>query len=336
MSFPNQGPVSGSPRATPAAGQTAIDCTNRSEAVSGLFIGAATLDLQYLVDGLPAQNIKKPSTDLAVSAGGPAANAAALFARLGGRAHVVAAVGRHPMGRLIKEDLAQDGVELIDLMEGDALPRISSIFVTAADGDRTAVTAPRTTPALNFVPLDGLDPKSFDVLLVDGMLQQAAIPLCQAARQAGIPVVFDSGSWKEGLEDVLAHVSHAIVGETFRMPGAPTPEAVLVQLQALGVPYVAMTQGGDPIRTLSVDGYKDVPVKPVETVVDTLGAGDFFHGAVAFALARGAGFEEALTEGSLVVADRVQVFGARRWLRHFAPDAVLPETVRAAAGGRGR
>ncbi len=292
----------------------------------GLFIGAATLDLQYLVDGLPAQNIKKPSRDLAISTGGPAANAAALFARMGGRAQVVAAVGTHALGRLIAEDLASDHVDLVDIMAeeipGERLPRVSSIFVTSDDGDRTAVTAPRQTPPLTLAPMERVHPEEADVVLVDGMIQEVARPAIEAARQAEKPVVLDSGSWKEGLETLLVHTTHAIVGETFRMPGADTPEEILDRLEAFGVPYVAMTRGGDPIMIRTPAGAGEVPVQKVDTVADTLGAGDFFHGAFAHGVARGLDFELALSEASRIVADRVQVFGSRRWLRAFSPEEV--------------
>ncbi len=286
----------------------------------GLFIGAATLDIQYLFDDLPARNTKRPAQDLAVSAGGPAANAAALFTRLGGTSGLVAAIGNHPVGLLIKEDLRTDEVFIVDLARDDRLPRVSAIVTTADDGDRTAMTAPRVSRPLTLARMREADVSGIDIMLVDGMLLEAAVPLAHEARRYDKPVILDSGSWKEGLETLLPHISHAIVGETFRTPTASEPDAILQELREHGIPYAAMTRGADPIRILTDKGFGEVPVQRVSPVVDTLGAGDFFHGAFCLGFAKGLSFEEAMRYASCIVGDRVQVFGSRQWLRHVPQD----------------
>jgi sugar/nucleoside kinase (ribokinase family) len=84
-------------------------------------------------------------------------------------------------------------------------------------------------------------------------------------------------------------------------------------LLGAGVTSVAVTHGGDPIEwaTQAERGTLSPPQVPVR---DTLGAGDAFHGAAAFALARGDGWRTSLEFAATVAAVRVQHPGPRDWL----------------------
>ena len=65
----------------------------------GLFVGLAAVDVSYTVDQIPRRNQKISVKAQRVSAGGPATNAAATFAFLGGRTTLVTAVGAHPLAQ---------------------------------------------------------------------------------------------------------------------------------------------------------------------------------------------------------------------------------------------
>lgn len=56
-------------------------------------------------------------------------------------------------------------------------------------------------------------------LLVDGHHLRVAQVLARAARARGIPVLLDGGSWKPGLDRLLAHVDHAVLSADFALPG---------------------------------------------------------------------------------------------------------------------
>jgi sugar/nucleoside kinase (ribokinase family) len=90
--------------------------------------------------------------------------------------------------------------------------------------------------------------------------------------------------------------------------------ATAAALRAAGVPHVAITHGRDPVRWWSGDRSGTVPVPPV-AAVDTAGAGDVFHGALAVALARGVhALPEALRYAVAVAGVRVAHAGPRAWL----------------------
>ena len=65
-----------------------------------------TVDISYAVEEIPKPNQKISVPEQLVNAGGPATNAAVTFAFLGGHATLASAVGRSPLSRIIRDDLA--------------------------------------------------------------------------------------------------------------------------------------------------------------------------------------------------------------------------------------
>ncbi|WP_203983824.1 PfkB family carbohydrate kinase [Sphaerisporangium rufum] len=252
--------------------------------IGALFAGLCTFDLVQSVARMPGANEKVTALRQAVAAGGPAANAAVTFARLGGSATLVSAVGAHPLAAGIRADLAAEGVRLADVTPDDPEPpAISTIMVTRGSGDRAVVSVNaahrRVRPPAELPALVAAS----RVVHLDGHHPGLALAAARHARDAARPVVLDGGSWKPGTAELLPLVDVAVVSADFRPPGAPAD--VLAFLHAAGVRFAAVTAGPAPIRWRGERGTGQVPV-PAVPVVDTLGAGDVLHGALTFALAR--------------------------------------------------
>jgi sugar/nucleoside kinase (ribokinase family) len=263
--------------------------------------GLATVDLLYTVDRIPGVDEKAQATSVEVAAGGPAANAAITAALLGAEVTLVSAVGAHPLGTLIRDDLDRYGVRLVDAAAGRAgPPPVSAITVLAATGQRTIVSRNAGDLAAG-VPVD-LDLAGADAVLVDGHHPALAV----AAARAGRPLVVDAGSWRPVFADVLPHALVVACSAAFR-----APDPVLLA----GVPHVAVTDGPRPVRWRSGPAAGAVPV-PAVAAVDTAGAGDVFHGALAVAVARDPevrDFPGALAYAVSIAARRVVHRGPRAW-----------------------
>lgn len=273
----------------------------------GLFVGLMTLDCIYQAQRPPQANEKLVAQEVMMAAGGPATNAAVAFAALGGQATVVAAVGQHPVTALLRDDMAQVGVQVQDLTpQRQASPPISSIVVSAATGDRAVIS--RNAAELQ-VPPQAIDLTDIDVVLMDGHQMELSVCVAKAAQRQGIPVVVDAGSWKAGFDQVLPLATVVIASANFHPPHG----AALAYLQGLGIPYVAITHGERPI-ILSDGGTPGELAVPPTAVVDTLGAGDIFHGAFCYAWA--GVFAEALASASQVASLSCQYFGTRAWIPH--------------------
>lgn len=280
----------------------------------GLFIGLTTLDLIYRAPQPPIANQKLVASDYAVAAGGPATNAAVTFAYLTGQARVLSAVGSHPMTHLILADLQQCGVQVHDLTPTKLEPPpVSSIIVTEATGERAVISinAVRTPVAAEAIPLAVLD--DVNVMLIDGHQMLVGGAIAQQAKAQTIPVVIDGGSWKEGFESVLPLADYVICSANFHPPGCPTEADAIAYLQHLGVPHIAITHGEKPIWYSDRGQVGSIPVPTIQAM-DTLGAGDIFHGAFCHYILR-TSFIEALKQAAEVAARSCQQFGTRAWMQ---------------------
>lgn len=281
----------------------------------GLFVGLVTLDLIYLVERLPTSNQKIVAVEYAAAAGGPATNAAVAFCHLGNQSTLLAGVGCHPMNQLIRADLQQCGVTIADL---DPIrsepPSVSSIFVTRSTGERAVVSINAVNARVETDPVsDRLT--GVDVVLIDGHQMTVGAAIAQQAKQRGTPVVMDGGSWKPGFEQVLPWVNYAVCSANFHPPGCHTSDQVFAYLENFGLSHIAITQGEKAIHYLSngIRGHLEVPVVQA---IDTLGAGDIFHGAFCYFILQ-SDFSTALAQASTIAAHACQFFGTRQWM---APD----------------
>ncbi len=286
----------------------------------GLFLGLTTLDIIYRVRALPRIDEKIVAQDQLVAAGGPATNAAVTFAFLGGESTLVSAVGLHALSGLIRDDLGQHRVRLMDLAPGyTGTPAFSSVMVLESTGERSVVSVnARGTQARG----DAAAPfaRETDILMVDGHQMEASQAACTEARRHGIPCVLDGGSWKEGMQELLPLIDYAILSGRFQPPGCGTEDDVLAHLTRAGTRFVAISRGARPIL-VSENGVRgEIPVAPTPGVVDTVGAGDVLHGAFCYFLpASGGDFRGSLRRASVVASLSCRYFGTRQWMS--APEA---------------
>jgi sugar/nucleoside kinase (ribokinase family) len=301
-------------------------------------VGLTTLDAIYTVAHHPEPDEKITAARQDLTAGGPAANAAVTCVALGSPTTLVTALGAHPLARVAAADLLGHGVHLLDATPGDdSAPALSSVYVQPATARRSVVSvnaADRLVPAPPGLPAAVAEAA---VVLVDGHhpeLVRAALEAARAADRAErVVTVLDGGSWKPQLDGLLDHVDWAVCGERFRVPGAAPTAAgeadTTEELLARGVSVVVFTHGPRPVtwRTAGDSGTVEVPRV---NALDTLGAGDAFHGAVAHRLAvldpRGPGspglgapplIRDVLVSAAKIASMRVTVLGSRAWLREL-------------------
>jgi len=109
------------------------------------------------------------------------------------------------------------------------------------------------------------------------------------------------------------HVGYGAVTGEHRLSvdgGNPIPDVDVdrVDLYApnrddgLRAKLTVVTRGADGCTAYTEDGELDVPGRPVEDLVSTLGAGDVFHGALLAALARGLELRQALEKANVAAA----------------------------------
>ncbi|MFF3063038.1 PfkB family carbohydrate kinase [Oerskovia sp. NPDC057915] len=297
--------------------------------------GLTTLDITQVVHALPGPDEKVVATSQRATFGGPAANAAATAAALGVPVRLVTAVGTGMLAEVVRADVVAAGVELIDVTaDGHASPSpgdetrgpaVSTVLVTAGTGERAVVSTNATdrpvaagdaravSRVLEPVRQGGARGQERDVLLLDGHHPCLAHALAARARELGVLVVLDGGSWKDGTAELVALCDAVVLSADFRMPGRDVGR-VLEDVAALGPGFVARSRGGAPVEVLDGGVRSDLPVPVADGVVDTLGAGDVLHGAFAAEVARGLSWGRALREAVAVASRSVAYEGARGWI----------------------
>ena len=293
--------------------------SRRSAAV--LACGLATLDVIQTVDAVPAANQKVVAQDLLVAAGGPAANAAVTCAALGVSSRLLSRIGDGPLAAAVRADLVAHGVEVLDVAAAGSVPPVSTVLVTRGTGERAVVSVNGTLAGTSAEVPD----RAWDgvvVVLVDGHHLDLAVACAAEARRRGVPVVLDGGSWKPGLEALVALVDVAVLSDDFAVPGGGGLDA-LAAVHGMGPDLVAQSHGGEPIEVLSGGERCTVPVPAVD-VLDTLGAGDVLHGALVAWLAARGGVQpgtgggptlaDALGWAARVASASCAARGARGWI----------------------
>jgi sulfofructose kinase len=239
-----------------------------------LVCGIAVIDDVHRVEALPRGPFKHRSTSYARLGGGCGASAAVAAARLGAEVALVTRLGADPAGTDLLAMLAAQGVAVIAPRAGRT--PVSSVMIDA-QGERMIVNFPGE--GLPGVP-PALPP--FDAALVDCRWPEAAEAVLRAARRGGRPGVLDGERLTP--EPLAALASHVV----FSAPGlrdfaGDDLRAALGDAAARLPGRVAYTDGADGVRWA---GGPHVPA-PAVTPVDTLGAGDVWHGAFTLALGRG-------------------------------------------------
>lgn len=268
-----------------------------------LCIGLPVRDLMFAVDAVPARGQKVPAERFGQIIGGNALNAAIAVSRLGGTAALTGPMGGAPEP-LLFADLATESIDTTHLVPMPGLVTPISAVMIDPSGERTIVTF--RDPALWQVTLPPHEVllNDCDAILVESRCGSFATDLCIAARQRGIPVVVDIDSTISQHEGLLTASSHLIFSDDALQSTAGIADNLkaLQKLATLTTSFLAVTRGPRGALWLDHSGNaQETPAFPVH-VVDTLGAGDIFHGAFALEFANGKSVPEALRFASAAAA----------------------------------
>jgi sugar/nucleoside kinase (ribokinase family) len=282
----------------------------------GVFFGLTTVDIFNGVPRHPGPNEKMRADWQAVSAGGPAANAAVAHAALGGSSHLCTVLGNHPIGQLAASDLTEHKVVLHDsIRDPDQLPVLSSILIKSETGERTVVYSNYSGSA----GPAGIDYEGLllncEVLLLDGFYPGPALELLRLARRKNICTVLDGGSWKDGLDPLLPHIDYAICSSDFYPPQCRAAEDVFSYLAERGIQQSAISRGPEPVLLYDYGAVASFPVPAVDAQ-DTLGAGDILHGAFCRHISSQT-FGDSLQSAIRVAAESCRHGGTRQWIKEI-------------------
>lgn len=278
-----------------------------------LCVGMPVRDLTFRIDALPAHGAKKRAAHFAEICGGNAVNSAIGIARLGGRAALTGPMGDRgePAHRFVFDQLAREGVDGSALVPMPGLATPVSAVMLDEGGERTIVTF--RDPGLWTVTLPDATAllHDCDAVLIENRCAPFGIDLCRAAQQRGIPVVVDIDRPMAQDDPLLTAASHLVfsIDALRRTAGENDDVRALHAVAQLTPAFLAGTRG--PRGTIWLDRDQHVRETAAFAVnaVDTLGAGDIFHGAFALALTEQQDLTGAILFASAAAALKCTRFG---------------------------
>jgi sugar/nucleoside kinase (ribokinase family) len=278
-----------------------------------LCIGIPVRDLTFRVAGVPARGSKENASHFEEICGGNSLNAAIGIVRLGGRASMCGPMGdsKETASRYIFEQLGHEGIETQHIVHMPGLVTPISGIMIDPSGERTIVTF--RDPDLWKVQLPSADALLEDcaAILVESRCAEFSTDLCAEARRRDIPVIVDVDRAMSLSEGLLTASSHLVFSSEPLQKTADIADdgEALKKIARLTPSFLAGTRGARGTIWLDEHGaLQETPAFPVHTV-DTLGAGDIFHGAFTLAITEGQALEDALRFASAAAALKCTRFG---------------------------
>ena len=279
-------------------------------------IGHSALDRVFTVAAWPAASAKVKASSFAEIGGGMAANAAVAIARLGGEAQFWGPAGADGVAELMRAQLLAAGVDASGLRCFPKLQSSTSAILIDARGERMIVSyrgSALQAPA-DWLELDRI--ASAGALLADVRWPQGSLAALRSARRVRVPTVLDADTAEHSiLEELAGEAEFVLFSESGLecFAGAGAIEDGLRRSLALGARFAAVTQGERGVSWIeagSTQGLRHVPAYAVP-VMDTLAAGDVFHGAFALMLAEAHTPVEALGFANAAAAIKCTRAGGR-------------------------
>ncbi len=286
--------------------------------MKGLFVGLNTIDLQFLIKDFPKSNTKIKALKYGMYAGGPATNAAIAFAHLGGKSILLTLIGNHYFADFVKQELTELKVEVIELAsKSTILPPFATIWTNESNGDRSICSFHNEQQDISLNGFEMYNIQEYDIILLDGFYMNINSQIALAAKELNKTVVLDAGSWKKGIESLLLCVDIAICSADFYPPGCFTTDDVCDYLINKGLTHFAITRGSDSILAYEKGTTYKITIESIKAM-DTLGAGDIFHGAFCYYFTKLRNFNNALDNASKVATESCKYFGTRNWLNKYS------------------
>jgi sulfofructose kinase len=275
-------------------------------------LGVAVQDYVFSLPEMPRAKEKYRAQDFTIVGGGCAANAAVAIVRLAGRASLATRLGADKLGDDIVAELEAEGVDCAYAGRFEGCRSSLSAVMVDAHGDRMIVNYrdPKLPEDAEWLP----DPATLGLgaVLADTRWPAGAAAMMRRARAVGLATVLDAEPPIAPAEDAVRASSHIAFSREGLKEWAGTDdlEKGLASVASDTGAFVCVTDGASGVHFRKGEQRGEVPAFAVEAV-DTLGAGDIWHGAFALALGEGRSETDAIRFASAAAALKCTEFGGR-------------------------
>lgn len=276
-------------------------------------LGAICATRIFQVDAVPALPAKVLAQRLVQVIDGMALSAACAFAKLGGQAAMWARLGDDAQGEAARAQLLAEGIDVSGLHVVPGSASSQATVVVDARGERLVIPFhdPAVDRSAQWLPIEDLH--EADIVLVDVRWVEGAEALLKAARQTGLPAMLDGDTApRDVLDRLVPLATHAVFSDAglLSFTGLNKVDDALLSVAARHDGHVGATCGPAGYAWVEDGRVRRVPA-PRVAAVDTLAAGDVFHGALALALVEGQPFDMAARFACHAASLKCTRFGGR-------------------------
>jgi sulfofructose kinase len=276
-------------------------------------VGAICNTTIYRVDHVPALPAKILPSEMCQVVDGMAASAACAFVKLGGDAEIWARIGDDGKGQAMREALSADGLDATNLHTVVGSKSSQAAVIVDQKGDRLVVAFhdQQVDRSALWLPLHNIAQADFlhcDVRWIEG----AELAL-KAAQSLGIPCMVDGDvAPLETLERLIPLATYAIFSDAglLAYAGCDNVANALMKIGSTHHGHVGASCGALGYFWFDHGCIRHVKA-PVVNVLDTLAAGDVFHGAFALALLEGKSIEDCARFACVAASLKCTQFGGR-------------------------
>jgi sugar/nucleoside kinase (ribokinase family) len=290
-----------------------VGASGSSKAVDVVGVGINATDTIIRLPRYPTLDSKVEIISSQMMAGGQVASAMVACSRWGLRARYVGKIGEDAAAQLQTDEMENEGVDARWITAPGCESQSAYILVDESSGERTVLWRRDSSIALS--PSDLKREWIWDarILLIDGHDTEASATAAGWAKQQGLEVVGDFDNRYPGVEAVLELTDFPVTSKDF--PERLTGEKDLLKsltaiFRRFKCRLMAATLGR--LGVIAWDGARFIlcPGFRVDAV-DTTGAGDIFHGAFVYGLARRKPIHEILEFACAAAALNCMAPGAR-------------------------
>ncbi|MFM8891619.1 MAG: PfkB family carbohydrate kinase [Planctomycetia bacterium] len=276
-------------------------------------VGGACATGIFRVATVPPLPAKELADRMCRIGDGMAISAACACARLGGRAAAWARVGDDAEGIFIRESLAAEGIDISGIRSISGGRSSQAAVIVDGVGQRLVVPFhdPQLDASADWLPLDTLP--GAGMVLCDVRWPEGAEAALRAARSRGIPTMIDGDvAPVETLRRLVPLADYAVFSDAglLALTGMRDVAAALRAVAATHPGHVGATCGPEGYFWVEHETVRHQP-PPAVDAVDTLAAGDVFHGALALAILENQPLSEAIRFACVAAALKCGRFGGR-------------------------
>ena len=280
---------------------------------NALFTGSSTKDFIMVVDEPPVSDRRIAASEFVISFGGVATTAAVAHQKLGGSTALITIIGNDEIGETIRDDIMAQNFAWQQVLVTDQAHSSASCVLVEKNGNRLISKFGGCIHEMTFEKMDLSVLHQINILhlgMMDPELMLRLARYCKENTRALLSV--DGGNLSRETTDELLPYTDIFIpdNKTAMRTLSLAPEEACRYYIKGGAGFAAVTSGEKGVVAFDGKEWYAVPALPVN-VVDTLGAGDNFHGAFLYAMSQGWDMDKKLRFANVFASLTCEGLGGR-------------------------